>query len=117
MREVRAEKADVAPRPIVATGIVLVLTILAVAGAAYGLLATWQARIAGPNAPLDFAIREPVLESAPQLDRARFDAEKRALVGGYAWVDRGRGIARIPVEAAMDLMVRRDASHEEAARR
>jgi hypothetical protein len=109
MPDVRAERADIDARAIAITGVVLMLTILCVVGASYGLLAVWNAKFAGPNAPLDFSMRGAVLESAPQLDRAQFDAEKRKLIQGYGWVDRAGGIARIPVDAAMDLLVQRDA--------
>jgi len=111
MPDVRAEAADINARAILMTGVVLVLTILCVVGASYALLDVWNAKFAGPNAPLDFSMRGVVLESAPQLDRALFDAEKRRLIAEYGWVDRARNIARIPVDAAMDLLVQRDGAN------
>lgn len=36
---------------------------------------------------------------------ASFLALKRAELDGYAWVDRDRGVVRIPIEQAMDLVV------------
>jgi hypothetical protein len=109
MPEIRAEAADIDARVIVMTGIVLVLTILCVAGASYALLSVWHAKLAGPNAPLDFSVSGAALESAPQLDRAQFDAEKHRMIEEYGWVDRAGGVARIPVDAAMDMLVQRDA--------
>jgi hypothetical protein len=49
----------------------------------------------------------PALQSAPQQDRAQYDAEKRKLLDSWEWVDRQRGIARIPVEEAMRIMAAR----------
>jgi hypothetical protein len=109
--DIRAETTDIDARAIAITGIVLVLTILCVVGAAYALLSVWHAKFAGPNAPLDFSVSGAVLESAPQLDRARFDAEKHRLISEYGWVDRAGGVARIPVDAAMELLVQRDAGN------
>lgn len=45
-----------------------------------------------------------VLQPDPAQDMRAFTAEKRRLIDDYAWVDRERGIARIPVERAMALI-------------
>jgi hypothetical protein len=115
MPEIRAEAADIDARAIAMTGLVLVLIILCVVGASYALLSAWHAKFAGPNAPLDFSVRGAALESAPQLDRARFDAEKHRLIGEYEWVDRAAGVTRIPVDAAMDMLVQQDAGNGKGA--
>jgi hypothetical protein len=112
MPEIRAEGADIDARVIVMAGIALVLVIVCVAGASYALLSVWHAKPAGPNAPLDFTVSGAALESAPQLDRAQFDAEKHRMIEEYGWVDRAGGVARIPVDAAMDTLVQRDAGDE-----
>jgi hypothetical protein len=46
----------------------------------------------------------PPLEPDPTATLARFRAEKRALLDGYAWVDRAHGVARIPVDEAMRIV-------------
>ena len=33
------------------------------------------------------------------------DAEQRAVLGSYGWVDQERGLVRIPVDRAMDLLL------------
>jgi hypothetical protein len=111
MRDVRAEAADIDARAILITGVALLVVILCVAGASYALLDVWNAKFAGPNAVLDFSMSGAVLESAPQLDRAQFDADKRRLISEYGWVDRAGGVARIPVDVAMDLLVQRNAGN------
>ena len=47
----------------------------------------------------------PPLEPDPTATLAHFLAEKHALLDGYAWVDRAHGIARIPVDEAMRMVV------------
>jgi hypothetical protein len=48
-----------------------------------------------PNAPL--------LEVSPGTDAARVEAQAQHMLDGYAWVDRSAGLARIPIDRAMEL--------------
>jgi hypothetical protein len=67
-------------------------------------------RARGPAAntpPHPFAGKAPLLQPAPQPDRAAYLEEKRRLTGTYGWVDREAGIARIPLDEAMKLMAGR----------
>ena len=50
---------------------------------------------------------EPRLQSDPAGDLARLRAEEEAQLDGYAWVDRQHGVVRIPVERAMEIVVRK----------
>lgn len=63
--------------------------------------------LGGPNAGILPAIASPVLQSAPQQERAQYFAEKQRLLESWEWVDRQHGIARIPVEEAMRIMAAR----------
>lgn len=47
----------------------------------------------------------PHLQRAPTQDLARFRAEKEAALTSGGWVDREAGIARLPIEDAMRLLV------------
>jgi hypothetical protein len=58
---------------------------------------------AGPNGPNAPATSLPALQSAPQQDRAAYEAEKKRLLNRWEWIDRRAGIARIPVEDAMRI--------------
>lgn len=54
--------------------------------------------------------REVGLVDQPLFDvregtAAKLDGEKRRILGGWGWVDRSRGVARIPIEEAMRLVV------------
>ncbi|HTL76966.1 MAG TPA: hypothetical protein VL654_11630 [Casimicrobiaceae bacterium] len=51
------------------------------------------------------------LETLPANDIAAFRAQKQRLLSTYGWVDRAHGIARIPIERAIEL-----ATHGASAR-
>lgn len=51
----------------------------------------------------------PVLQATPERDFPAFHAEKQRLLDDYGWVDRAHGIARIPIERAMALLVAQQA--------
>ncbi len=69
-----------------------------------------------PPPPVLPAASEPYLPPAPRLqtdpigELEALRAEEDALLGSYGWVDRDAGIARIPIERAIELRV------EDAAR-
>lgn len=49
----------------------------------------------------------PAPQPEPEADLERMQTQARARLESYGWVDRERGIARIPVERAMELLVQR----------
>jgi hypothetical protein len=59
--------------------------------------------------PHAFAGKAPLLQPAPQPDRAAYFEEKRRATQAYGWVDREAGIARIPLDEAMKLMAAKGA--------
>ena len=48
-----------------------------------------------------------VLETDPVATRRAYETEEARLLSTYGWVDRPGGIARIPIEAAMELIAAR----------
>jgi hypothetical protein len=65
----------------------------------------------GPAAntpPHGFTAKAPLLQAAPQPDRAAYFEEKRRATQTYGWVDRQAGIARIPLDEAMKLMTAKE---------
>jgi hypothetical protein len=48
---------------------------------------------------------EPRLEPLPLAPRAALRASEDARLSSYGWVDRAGGVARIPIERAMELTV------------
>lgn len=47
----------------------------------------------------------PVLQANPVADMQRFRAEEQRKVSTYGWMDERQGIARIPVDRAMELVL------------
>jgi hypothetical protein len=59
---------------------------------------------------------EPRLQVHPQDDLRQLRAREDAILQGYGWIDKGSGVARIPIEEAMKIVVRRGLPAREAAR-
>jgi hypothetical protein len=50
---------------------------------------------------------EPRLQVHPQQDLRDLRAREDAVLHGYGWVDKNTGVARIPIEEAMKIVVQR----------
>ena len=50
---------------------------------------------------------EPRLEPYPLAPRAKLRAEEEEILTTYGWVDKNRGVVRVPIERAMELLVER----------
>jgi hypothetical protein len=50
---------------------------------------------------------EPRLQTQPQEDLRQMRAREEAVLRGYGWVDKQTGVAHIPIEDAMKLVVER----------
>jgi hypothetical protein len=109
---------DVNARAIARTGGVIVAAILACVGAVFGMLHLWNVPGGADRARGAHTADTggPSLQAAPQPDLARYRAEKQRQLESSGWVDRGRGIAHIPIEAAMDLLASRSHAAASAAR-
>ncbi|HZO23861.1 MAG TPA: SCO family protein [Steroidobacteraceae bacterium] len=68
----------------------------------YVLSKTWLGP--PPEAPRGAAIPTPRLQPNPHIDLAHERSREQALLERYQWVDRQAGIARIPIERAMQLL-------------
>jgi len=49
---------------------------------------------------------EPRLQSKPVMDLKEFRAAEDAILTSYGWVDPDKGVVRIPVERAMELVAK-----------
>ena len=58
-----------------------------------------------PEANLRRLPPEPRLQVSPPRDMNEFRAREAALVGSYGWVDQRAGIARIPIDRAIDIVL------------
>ena len=46
---------------------------------------------------------EPRLQTTPEIDLARLRAKEEAVLRTYGWVDQNAGIARLPIDRALEL--------------
>jgi hypothetical protein len=75
----------------------------------YLLFMTWLGP--PPRAPLWGAVPAPRLQTNPPVDLAAQRLQQRKLLSSYEWTSADRGIARIPVERAMELIVEQSAAN------
>jgi hypothetical protein len=95
----------------------LALVIVLCAAVVYVLANVWDAPLGGANSAEAARIPAPQLESAPQIDRARYFGEKEALLHRYEWIDREKGVARIPIEVAIAIVATQRAAPSEGPKR
>lgn len=109
----RYERSDVSGRFVLRFAVVFVIVATALAALAVGL-----SRALWPEPPPEAALRDappmrgPDLQANPAADLAAMRAEAQRRLDSYAWVDRERGVARIPIERAMELLVAREREGE-----
>lgn len=109
------ERKDADIRRVFVMAGVLVAVILLMVGVTLWAFVALEAREArGEPMPSTLAPRpspqlppEPRLQQDPLADLRQMRAEEESLLSGYGWVDRKAGIARIPVDRAMELVVQR----------
>lgn len=99
------EQSDADPRLVGAIALGLAIFLIAVP---FLLLAIYpgadRLRGIGANLPLPPA---PRLQINPKLDFDRLRAQENARLSTFGWADRDRQIAHIPVDRAMELIVKR----------
>jgi hypothetical protein len=59
---------------------------------------------------------EPRLQNTPQQDMSALRTKQEALLNEYGWVNKEAGIARIPIEEAMRMVVERGLPSRETAK-
>ena len=113
---VRFEKRDINERSAFWFGFWILVVMVVVAllmKPLYGLLAARETAAQAPAAyvlPTEPGALEPSgprLQATPELELAAFRAQEDAILESYAWVDKERGIVRIPVTEAMRLVAER----------
>ena len=81
---------------------------------------------AGQN-PQTFAAETPIVPSrdqwpkpaqqiSPDQDLKEFRARQEKLLHSYGWVNQEKGIARIPIERAMDLIIQENANQPDKSK-
>lgn len=116
-----AYQPDHASVKIGAGGLLSVLALAVTAAlVVFGLYAWFQARtVLPPTTAVERAQLRPngpTLETNPLKDRLALEARARARIESYGWVDRQKGLARIPIERAMALQAQKGWPDQEAAK-
>jgi len=60
-----------------------------------------------PYSPLRQLPPYPRLQVSPQVELREFRAKEEQLLNGYGWEDKSKGVVRIPIDRAMDLIAQR----------
>ena len=104
-----SDQAAPRPRPVNPAAVAAVFLLLAL----YWLLAAWvyvpRRAPAAQNAPPERLPKELAWRATPASRRAHLRElrEKEALQAGtYRWIDQGAGVVGLPIERAMELVVR-----------
>jgi hypothetical protein len=100
----RPQHDHINSRVVIAGSLAILCAVAAVAVIAGISARHWGFLYAGANAPLDFAVAEPKLLSAPRADRAKFTAEKKKLLDSYRWDGRS-ATATVPIDVAIQLSI------------
>jgi len=106
MAEGRHESQEPNLRALIVAGVIISVAIAVAVGVGLGLMSLFGG-FERPLARAEHApMPQPRLQPHPLADRARYDAQQRARMSGYHWVDRSAGIVRIPVSRAMQVLAR-----------
>ncbi len=112
--DVSYEKRDVNARAILWVGIMIIISAVIIHFAVWGVFDFFNAREARkgkPPATLVNTKRQPPpaprLQTDAPADLQKIRANENAALESYGWVDRQNGIVHIPVERAMELIIKR----------
>ncbi len=96
-------------------GRTLLLLIIIFVVALIGLTAALEGKFQAQKVtafPVDTtSFKEPVLQLDPVGDWKSYKAQQDELLNSYGWVDKGAGVARIPVERAIDIIATQGLPH------
>jgi hypothetical protein len=122
--EVVHEESDVNVRAILGFGIALVVAAVIIHVCLWWLQGLYQRQTERAQMqvyPLAAGRQEqlppmPRLQEHPQQDMRELREKQQALLNGYSWVNRDAGVARIPIEEAMRIVVERGLPAREKAK-
>jgi len=113
--ERKHETRDVSLRWMAISGVILIVVLVAAFLSMRWTFDLFEAREArrqeepatlvadpGPGRP-----PAPRLQAKPRLELLEMRAEEDAVLQSYGWVDRDKGVARMPIDEAMKIVVQR----------
>jgi hypothetical protein len=84
------------PVAVIYVGILVLIVI-----SAFVLIAAYPTSLPDVNRKLSIAPPGPRLQTDAEGNLRRFRAEEEKLLNTYSWVDKSKGVVRIPIEQAM----------------
>jgi hypothetical protein len=120
---VRYERSDVQSARVVRTGVgilAVVAVFFALMWMLEGVLLQSEKDAQAPRHPLASTLSRtepplPRLQPDPRADLLAFRAKEDAVLHTYGWVDKSRGIVRVPIERAMEILAQRGLPSRAAA--
>lgn len=110
------ERVDINARTVTATGLGIGLLTVAVGFGMWFVFDYYLNREAGRSAPTPplsaeapTAPPEPRLQASPPVDLKTMRQEEDMVLKNYAWIDPDRGVVRVPIDRAMEMVVQRGA--------
>jgi hypothetical protein len=109
------EETDINVRAVSTFAVALVLVTVAALFLLFGLFRYFLSREGGPpvgrsqvaaSEPAN-AFPQPQLQTAEKLDLKAVRAAEEQVLNSYAWMDPEKGVVRIPISRAMDLLAER----------
>jgi hypothetical protein len=92
-------------------GIALVVAVILMLTASWWIFRQFEStageRVLGTALGPPIVPPEPRLQISPDADWAEMLEKERAILHSYGWVDRSRGIVRIPIERQMEIIAER----------
>jgi hypothetical protein len=109
------EETDADARAITRFGIALVLVLVLSQLALWWLFNSFTRRESKLSPPVSALVRaqapteppEPRLQANPQADMRTMREREETVLNQYGWVDPNRGVVRIPIDRALDLVAER----------
>jgi len=112
-RPIGHEGPDADIWPIVLTGIGLALTVLVVGVIVYGIFRYLETHPitsvqSNPMAVFDSQIPPaPRIEEHPAIEIQELHAQEDQMLSTYGWIDKNKGVVRIPIDRAIELQLQR----------
>ena len=102
------EPSDISVRGLLAVVGISVAAVVVIVAALWALMALFEyLRTPGPVSPLarfEVVPPEPRLDARPAQTLVELRRREDGMLTTYGWVDRDAGIARIPIEQAMEIL-------------
>ena len=103
------EQSDVNVIAVGKFGIMLLLCTIVAMALVVGLFKVLQSMEGGKAASMDptHAFPLPQVQKTPVLDLEKYRAGETQALNSYGWVDQQKGVVRIPIDKAMDMVVQK----------